>query len=262
MTPESAISFRSGKWRGYALAAWADEFASLDDWLQRGGEDIVVHKSRFVQRRALAGKTVYLKYIYALTDAGLEGRELFSFLKWYCRPSRALAFWRISRQLLDHGFRCAVPVLAARRRSGKGYPNDIIVTAEVPFPTLEEVLTGKTEDECRAIIANAARQLREFHAAGFVHGDCILRNICLDDEKRLVYLDNDRTKRPSCLNFFCSWKRNLAQFGYSLRRCRPELPGLLACFYDTYFADGNKPQALVARQTAAIEKRLAARLRR
>ena len=260
--PEPSVIYRSDAWRGRVLAAWQDVFARLDDWLEVPGEVVVSYDSRQVQRRETANGTVYLKRIWALTDAGIHGSDWFSALKWIGRPSRALACWRISRQLLAAGFRCAEPVLAARRRNCFGYPEDLIVTAAVPWPTLEAVLAAKKADDGRDIVALAARQLREFHKAGFVHGDCILRNICLDGDGRLVYLDNDRTKRPGPLNLFCSWKRNLAQFGYSLRRCRPEQPEWLDVFYREYFAGQPWPSRLVEKQTAAIESRLAARLKR
>ena len=203
-------------WDGYVSdEAWQEVFRDLDTWLQvHPGTTIVAYPSREVRRVETPLGVVYLKYIRALTDAGLTGREWFSWAKWVFRPSRALATWRISQKLLAEGFACPVPVLAVRRRR-HGYPNDLFVSLEIPRPNLWDE-PGDSPDE---LIRLLAAETTRFHEAGFAHGDFILRNLCLNPSTRhLVFLDNDRTWRPMPGLRWHYQKRNLAQMAYNLLR--------------------------------------------
>jgi len=259
---QPACDFQSGPWHGQVRQDWHETLADLDAWLAANpGELVVKYESREVRRIATPRGTVYLKRILALTDAGLHWRDWLSALKWYCRPSRALACWKISRQMLESGFACCEPLLAVRRRHAWGRPEDILLTAEVSEPDLRESLPLLSPDALHEAVRTASRQLRTFHEAGFVHGDCLLRNLCLSAEGKLIFLDNDRTKRPAFWNIFCRKSRNLAQFGYSLRRCLPDHPELLPLFFDAYFGD-RRPEGQIRRLTTAIETRLAKRLAR
>jgi len=255
------VKFSSGNWRGLVDARWRDEFSDLDKWIAEcDGKMLVEYPSRYVKRVETAHGVVYLKYILALTDAGLQCKDKFSALKWYCRPSRAIACWNISCKLLENGFLCAEPVLAARRRDGFKRPIDVFISAEVPYPRLQELIMEADSETRLRLLEETAVQLHEFHQRGFVHGDCITRNLCMTPEHKLVYIDNDRTKQPSCLNFFCAPERNLAQLGYSLRRTLPDDPELLAHLYKAYYKGQDFPTDFVKKQTAKIEARLAASL--
>ena len=211
-----SLPFQSSGWHGLvANDAWAKLFQELDAWLAANPGKMVVHyDSRDVRRIETPLGVIYLKDIRALTDAGLHRKELFSWLKWVCRPSRALETWEASQALLEKGFLCPQPVLAVRRRVG-GIPQDIFVSAEVPLPNLWDVLPdGFTDSTLAEFLAD---ELRSLHQAGFVHGDCILRNLCFDGRrKKLVYLDNDRTWRPPAILRKHLQRRNLAQMAYSI----------------------------------------------
>lgn len=245
-------------WRGLvADELWRREFDDLDGWLRdHPGTAVVTHASRQVRRVETPHGVVYLKYIRALTDAGLTGREWFSWAKWVFRPSRALATWRISQALLDAAFDCPVPVLAARRRL-RGYPHDLFVAREVPLPNLWDK-PGDAPALAHLLAAETAR----FHAAGFAHGDYILRNLCLAPTTgHLVFLDNDRTWRPPLLRGHYQ-KRNLAQMTYSLLR-RFEDAAIPREFLDEYRQQTGKITGEeVARILRGAEKRLANRARK
>ena len=213
----SDIFYFSGDgWKGLiADEIWHQEtFQGIDRWLEANpGKTVVSYPSREVRRVETPHGVIYLKYIRALTDAGLAGRDWFSWLKWVCRPSRALATWRISQRLLAEGFACPVPVMAMRRRR-RGYPHDLFVSLEVPRPNLWDEPGDVTE-----LVRILAEETARFHAAGFAHGDYILRNLCLNPATRhLVFLDNDRTWRPLPPFRRHYQRRNLAQMAYSLLR--------------------------------------------
>ncbi|MBO7742319.1 MAG: hypothetical protein J6S21_07165 [Victivallales bacterium] len=229
-------SFSCGGWRGRAALEHQGDFQQLDQWLHSPpGECVVWYPCREVRRLQLSdGSVAYAKIIRALTDAGLERKEWFSWCKWVFRPSRAIATWRISLRLLAHGFLCPRPLLAARRRE-RGYPTDIFIAAEVPFPDLwhDDTLPP-------AQLADfVGRELAAFHEAGFAHGDCILRNLCREPHRdRLIYLDNDRTWAPPCFVRRHYQMRNLAQMAYSFLK-RFEDTAISESFLNAYRGTGK-----------------------
>lgn len=229
-------TFSLGRWRGLVKDDCRNDFTDLDQWLTSPpGDCVVQYPCREVRRLQLTGgRVAYAKIIRALTDAGLQKRELFSWGKWVFRPSRAIATWHISRKLLAAGFLCPEPLLAVRRRD-YGYPTDIFVSAEVPFPDLWADETMQPDELAKFV----GSQLAEFHQAGFAHGDCILRNMCREPElNRLVYLDNDRTWRPCRIYRRHYQMRNLAQMTYSFLK-RFDNTAISRAFLDAYNADGK-----------------------
>ena len=266
MLTQAEIPYSSGKWKGLIAADWQEEIPDFDQW-QPGhpGETVVSYQSRSVCRVQTPKGRIYIKKIRALTDAGMNGKDWLSFLKWVLRPSRALAAWRISQRLLAAGFHCARPVLAIRKRSLSGYPTDVFITEEVDAPVISELLPALQAPQQLALAEFLGRELHTFHAAGFVHGDCILRNLCLTAENKLVYLDNDRTRKNGVAGIFHWQLRNLAQIGYSARRCgaAPEFP--LALF-EEYARQAkwsiSRRQKTIRRLCEGIEKRLRNRTNR
>ncbi len=213
---ETYIPFQSGPWKGRCAKGWEDLFRDTEKWLaENPGTVVVKYPCREVRRIETPQGVVYLKYIRALTDAGLSRKDLFSHLKWVLRPSRALCVWRASVALEAAGLECPMPVLAARKRI-HGYPHDIIITREVPAKDCRAMPPGETPQEAAERIAQAAADL---HAAGFAHGDFIMGNICVNPATgRFSYLDNDRTWRPKWPVRRHYQRRNLAQMGYSIAR--------------------------------------------
>jgi len=266
MLTHTESRYSSGKWRGRVASDWQEEFSDFDQWYQEhDGETVVSYRSRQVRRVRTARGTVYVKSIWGLTDPGMTGQDLLSFLKWVFRPSRALACWRVSWQLLEAGFHCARPELAIRRRSSLGYPSDVFISEEINAPMISDLLPKMAAGEQADLALLLGRELQKLHAAGFVHGDCILRNICLTSGKELVYLDNDRSKVRGIASPFSRSIRNLAQIGYSARRCGagPEFPPRLFKAYAQQAGwSESQSQKRSKRLCAAIEKRLENRLKK
>lgn len=266
MLTQAELPFSSGSWKGRIAAGWQDVLSDFDQWqLEHAGETVVSYRSRKVCRVQTPKGTIYVKTIWGLTDAGMTGKDPLSFLKWVFRPSRALAAWRISQRMLAAGFHCARPVLAIRRRSPLGYPADVFISEEVSAPVLNDVLPGLSPDQQLDLARFLGRELQKFHAAGFIHGDCILRNLCLNQEKQLVFLDNDRSKVRGITSVFSRSIRNLAQIGYSARRCgaTPDFPVIL---FEEYAGKAGwsrqRRQKSVRRLCKGIENRLQNRLKK
>jgi hypothetical protein len=266
MLTHTQSRYSSGKWKGRVAADWQEELSDFDQWYQEhDGETVVSYRSRQVKRIHTSKGTIYVKIIWGLTDPGMIGKDPLSFLKWVFRPSRALACWRVSWLLLEAGFHCARPVLAIRRRSRFGYPTDVFISEEVSAPMLSDLLPKMSAEQADDLALLLGRELQKLHAGGFVHGDCILRNICLTSDKELVYLDNDRSKVRGLASPFSRSIRNLAQIGYSARRCGagPEFPPRL---FEEYARQAGWSTAQSKRRSkrlcAAIEKRLQNRLKK
>ncbi|MFA6816895.1 MAG: lipopolysaccharide kinase InaA family protein [Lentisphaeria bacterium] len=214
------IVYNNYGWKGYIAEEWQDDWKNIGLWMSDNpGKIIVKYKSREVRKIKTSRGVVYLKDIYALTDAGMAGKDWLSWMKWYCRPSRARATFMVSQKMLSDGILCAEPLAGLRMRSSSGLPRDIFISREVHGEILSQKLAALEEKrKIHEIIRSVARQLELFHRKGYVHGDCLLRNLAFSSDGKLIYLDNDRTKYDRWYKLFCRKKRNLAQLGYSILR--------------------------------------------
>lgn len=230
-------SYRSQGWHGLVAADWQTLFNSVDQWLTTNpGITVVDFPSREVRRVETPQGVVYVKLLRSGGDAsGL--RRFVANLKWYVRPSRALAILRISQALLAEGFICPAPVLATRRRTALGWPTDLFISRECLGTNLAERLSSaEGTDEAHAVLAMTARELRHLHDAGFVHGDCTPYNLAFTDAGRLVLFDNDRTLRSTALLRRHRQERSLANLGLRLTQMIQSLEPfreLLACYAKT-----------------------------
>jgi tRNA A-37 threonylcarbamoyl transferase component Bud32 len=200
--------FITGRWKGLVRDGWEEAFSDIPR-LADSGEVIVDKQERMVRRIETPKGVIYYKYI---CGAG-TGRGWY-FLKNLLRTPRSLAVWRISEQMRLAGVGCPLPLLAVSSCRFSSFSfEDILVTAEVPFPQVSDLLRNADSDDLRSqILQKAGQGIRELHEKGFVHGDCLPGNICMAPEGRLFFLDNDRTRRKS---LFCSRKGqlwNLVQF--------------------------------------------------
>ncbi|MEM8494635.1 MAG: lipopolysaccharide kinase InaA family protein [Planctomycetota bacterium] len=133
--------------------------------------------------------------------------------------------WRVARLealMLRAGL--AVPkVWLAASRVGREGVEHVVVLEGVPGRSLLDVRqqAGRGADYDRAI-REAALAAAKLHGAGFVHGDMVPGNLMLakggpGDKQRIVFIDNDRTRRV-----YGPWRwrarlRNTAQLTYRLR---------------------------------------------
>jgi len=188
--------YRSGNWRGIIDPQWQEPLSDLDQWLRdHPGAKVVAKKSRTVSRVETPNGVIYVKIIHRLQERGSAWKMLFAGIKWLFRPSRAIATFQITDAMLDKGIGCPEPILAARRRNALGWPEDVFICREVPYPTLLSLFNTTDNIPSRdALLANAAHGIAALHNQGFIHGDCIPGNLCLAPDQSLCFLDNDRTQ--------------------------------------------------------------------
>ncbi|WP_081798186.1 lipopolysaccharide kinase InaA family protein [Pseudomonas sp. RL] len=233
------LPFNAEGWRGLVLAGWEDVFAKFDTWLAESeGARIVNLPSRQVWRTETPKGVVFVKVIYRASEVKGLLRGTFASLKWLLRPSRALATLRISESLLNAGFECPVPVLAARRRTRTGWPVDVFISAERRESNLSDQMSGLGRAEIESLLERVAVEMNRFHGSGFVHGDCIPPNLALIESGRLVFFDNDRTARAPWFRPRYAQRRNLIQFGYRLTR-QLEEESYLDFFLKAYVGAGE-----------------------
>jgi tRNA A-37 threonylcarbamoyl transferase component Bud32 len=114
--------------------------------------------------------------------------------------------------MLRRGFPCPETLLAASRCVDGEY-SEVLLNREIRSKTVGTLLTeAVNQDERRAILADCARELRRFHDAGIIHGDCLPFNLCMDEKRRLCFIDNDRTKIVAGPLRRRMAQRNLIQF--------------------------------------------------
>lgn len=172
------------------------------------GEIVVQRGNRAVYRLELPQVgTVYAKWLF-LQKISVMKRLLYRF-KGMFRGVRVEHIFNIHEQLLSAGFGCAEPVLAAWHNASH---TELFVCREVSTPPLS-VLFKKADDiQVRKLLCLAATNMRDLHKAGFVHGDAIAGNICVDAQaERVYYLDNDRTQHYSSIHLN-QCLRNVIQF--------------------------------------------------
>lgn len=220
------------------MPGWEKTFSQLDAWLeQTPGESIVRLPSREVRRVSTEQGVVYVKILYSGSESSGVQKWVTS-LKWLIRPSRALAIFNISNEMLREGFLCPRPLLAARHRSRWGWPTDVFISEECLDPTIAQLLLTAEQDLVSSLLTRTAEELHRFHQADFIHGDCTPYNLALTAQNRLVLFDNDRTvRRPGWL---CTRQqhRSLANFGLRLAQLTRSLEWF-RFFLDRY-ADASR----------------------
>lgn len=245
--------FQSRRWRGWVDASWQPVLAELDAWLTDHPGTVVVDKrARTVFRVETPQGVVYVKIMRHLQERGRPFKRLLAGLKWYFRPSRALAVLRVSSAMLSRGIGCPEPVLAARRRSRLGWPEDIFISREVASPSVNRLLHEQRDGGAQAgVMVSVARAVARLHNQGFVHGDCLPGNISLDADGMACFLDNDRTWFAPVLGARRARMKNLLQF---LSRLPPVLDhvGLADVFLNAYYQASSDAAMSGGRQRARL----------
>ena len=246
------VPYHSQGWHGRIANGWQSLLEDVDGWLTLNpGESVVDFPSRQVRRVETPAGRVYVKILRSGSDAH-GPRRWVSDLKWYLRPSRALAILRVSQKLLAEGFVCPLPILAARRRSPWGWPTELFISYERLGTNLAQRLdTAPDAEATRAVLASTADELRRFHRAGFVHGDCTPYNLAFTDEGRLILFDNDRTRRSPAWLRRHQQERSLANLGLRLTQFA-QSPEPFRLFLDRYADSAAEADRILA----LIRKRL------
>ena len=242
--------FVSGKWKGLVRNGWLEQFGDIEQLLS-AGVAVVDKPGRTVRRIETARAVIYCKWI---CSAGRGQGEYF--LKSLLRQPRSLAVWHVSEAMLAAGIACPLPLLAASLRTFSRFRfEDITVSAEIPYPRVNDLLReAKDTDERVHILRQAGQGIRELHEKGFVHGDCLPGNICMEKTGKLFFLDNDRTVQKSGLFVLKARLRNLVQFCSHTLTVLPN-EKLLSHFLDSYKEwEGSKKVPGILRKAAVIKK--------
>ena len=253
--------YRSGNWRGVVHHQWQEPLQNLDQWLRDNpGTTVIAKKARTVSRVETPNGVLYVKVLHRLQEKGPAWKMLLTGSKWFLRPSRAIAVFKITSAMLDKGIGCPEPVLAARRRNAIGWPEDVFICREVPYPTLLSLFYTADKIPARdALIANAAHGIAALHNQGFVHGDCLPGNLCLAPDQSIVFLDNDRTQPMPLMLRRRARLNNVVQFLSRLPQSTQQ-SDVFALFLDTYRQDSATTCPISAKCLSRLAQKLQHRL--
>lgn len=120
-------------------------------------------------------------------------------------PARGATSWRSGLALRDAGIPTPEPLLLLLRKPARIHRETVLVTRALVDPVLltEELKARLASGRpTRPLLDEAAALAARLHDAGFLHGDFTASNLVLagpPDDRRLVLIDLDRTKRLSVL---------------------------------------------------------------
>ena len=129
---------------------------------------------------------------------------------------------RRARRAFAHGRGARARRLRARPRrcwSARAAGRGLLVTRDVGGDDLLDAVARlaatapRPAREARAARARSGARSARLHAAGFVHGDLVPPERAVRGRRRLVFLDNDRTRRSRFLVCARRPRRNLVQLG-------------------------------------------------
>ncbi len=147
------------------------------------------------------------------------------------RRSKAWRAWRVGLELENAGFEVPLAIAAGEQRRARFLRRAFLLTEKIyaePVPMFLRTGLHCGDDKARlaakrAGLRHAARLVRRFHRAGFVHGDLVASNLLVAFDGRAMnfyFMDNDRTSRYPGWLAQPFWKRNLIQLN------RLPLPGV------------------------------------
>lgn len=126
----------------------------------------------------------------------------------FFKSSRAKNEYRILRLMRSLGIQAIRPVAYGERRVGRFLKSCFIITESVPkampLSSFIKAFSGRRQTPTevmarREILTSLARQVREMHAAGFVHRDLFWRNVLIrplpDNRWEFYFLDASVGKR-------------------------------------------------------------------
>ena len=195
------LPYRNNSWNGFI----SNELKDMDLMPERlavQGEVIVDKPNRMVRHMDFAGMRVYAKWFAPPK----------SILKRLFRKPLAFRLLDIHKALLSAEIGCAEPYLAAISGEPSQYLPQLFVYKEVPYPSISQRLMNASSDEATRLYDTTAEAIATLHNAGFVHGDCLPGNICLSDDRKPYFIDNDRTARSLPILRTRQELRNLVQF--------------------------------------------------
>jgi hypothetical protein len=207
--------YHSGRWRLLALQGWWN-LQLQEQVLEIVGDQVAARHPQTLEVRAPVGgaeRCFYLKVFHRMTLSAAAKDVL--------RQSRAWRFWRQGLMLSAAGFNAPLTIALGRVRGRCIATREFVLTNKIDGASLPLFLHRELRSPTPAIavkrvrIRQLARLIRQFHDAGFVHGDLVASNIFVaredSDDVEFYFMDNDRTRHyPSWLPQRL-WKRNLIQ---------------------------------------------------
>ncbi|MBO4345317.1 MAG: phosphotransferase [Victivallales bacterium] len=196
----AATPFKSGGWSGIAAEEFAKYLPSLESILADG--TIIVNKpDRIVRRLDLDGASFFAKSF-------LKPKRLDDRLKRAIRKPIPFKLWRIHDEMLAKGVGCPRPMVAATDNGG----TQLFICTAISFPRSCDLIRRVSLEGLPGVFTKAAHAIAKLHRAGFIHGDALPGNICLDDDGSAAFIDNDRTSHIPPLFGGVARRRNLVQF--------------------------------------------------
>ena len=251
------LEYRYGSWKGMVRQGWEETLQKPEKFCQLG-ESVIDKADRSVRRWESPLGNVYVKRIYS---PQAPSARLLTYGKNLLRPPRSLQVWRVCEALLEAGLRCPKPLLAAYDyRLHALASEELMVAAELPYPLFsKKIRESDLAAEFKSLLQAAGKGIRKLHDKGFVHGDCIPGNMCIDQENNLYFLDNDRTARLSLLGARQARLRNLVQFS---SRTLPLLPEskLMHEFIQAYYLTDQRQSDVVKQEQQKFKQMLELRL--
>ncbi len=209
--PLTSVVRRPGLWLRFDPTAFPDADATLRDAAGEWGchpDWVDVHASRGARvwrSRPGAAPAFFWKEFRA--------RTAWDPLKSLLRGSRAARALRGGEALAALGLEAPRVLALAEERGFWGPSRSLLVTEAVELPALDRwAATGDLgARERRVIVANVGGAIARLHGGGLVHGDLRPSNVlCTRDARRIVFLDNERTRRSESHR---ERIRNLVQLG-------------------------------------------------
>lgn len=166
----------SGDW--FEPSYWRGEDRVVGEAAGRGSVIFVRHDDetwvlRHYHRGGFVGRFVSDRYLWR----GLE-------------QTRAFREWRLLSELCALELPVPAPIAARVRRRGIGYTADIITGYIANTRSFEAMLDEG--DACLESWNLIGKTLRRFHDLGVDHSDLNVRNILLDDARRVYLIDFDK----------------------------------------------------------------------
>ena len=194
--PEGAVALHSD---GALLAVREDYVARFREWRIEARKGEPFETTELTGRRALAsvkgsdGAVLVRRFSHGGLLAPLTGRR-------FASPDRPFAEWRLAERLRALGLPTPAVVAArARPLTGFGWTLELFVErvegSQDLGATIDQRRSGRLDDAAwRQVIERFGSLIGRAHFAGFLHADLHPKNVLVDADGTLLFVDLDRSR--------------------------------------------------------------------